>query len=232
MNINKKSLCFLSLAIFLSLSIYAQDANKEEAINPTTGFPEITEKPFIVFNEGFSCNWTSRFIKQEERSNFVFDYFMLGAWFGISTFNMKPINSTVRISALYPLTFTFNEVPQAKKNMIQFAIDLFAGPEFRSDMWNYVRINFAPGLHFFFQNEDRWNYVSLGAGCLLGIELPLARRWTILLNGLAAIDYPNLGTNRIMEPYTLSWTYQLDLGVRYSKKATNTWNYIKQIGGN
>ena len=62
---------------------------------------------------------------------------------------------------------------------------------------------------------------------MAGCELPIAKRWTILVNGFASLDYGNFGTNKNIEPLNYVWQYQLDLGFRYSKKATNSYSYIK-----
>ncbi|HBD68976.1 MAG TPA: hypothetical protein DC014_06845, partial [Treponema sp.] len=77
-----------------------------------------------------------------------------------------------------------------------------------------------------YQLSDNWHYMSLGAGVMLGTELPLSRRWTILINAFGSFDYANLGTNAQMFPFDLSWQYQVSLGVRYSKKKPNIYSYI------
>lgn len=199
----------------------------EVQIDPKTGFPMIMDKPFIVFNEGVTTSWITRIQEQNGRSNFVFKDFLAGAFFTVETKNMQPLDSFLRVAVYYPLSYKFNDVPQAPKNMLNFAFDIFAAPIFRFNMWEYVRINLGAGLHFLYQMGDRWNYVNLGAGGVATVELPLARRWTILLNGYASIDYGNFGTNRNMEPYNYVWQYQLDIGVRYSRRAENQYSYIK-----
>jgi hypothetical protein len=230
-----KKITFVLVCLFLlSFGLYAEDAepssiDKEKTISESnnTGFPPIKERPFIVFNEGVTASWLTRIMRNEERSNFVFTDFMTGAYFGIQTVNMQPLNSIVRVAVFYPLAFTFNDVPQTPKNIIRYAIDTFAGIDIELNMWNYVRINMAPGLHFLFQNADRWNYINLGVGALVGLELPLAKHWTILLNGIASLDNGNLGTNREMEPFDIVYQYQLDVGVRYSKRNPNKFSYIR-----
>jgi len=89
-----------------------------------------------------------------------------------------------------------------------------------------VRINAGPALHMFFLNADRWNYFNLGAAAVVGIEAPLASRWTLLVDGYASIDNGNLGTNRQMEPFDIVWQYQVDIGFRYSKKKRNDASLI------
>lgn len=200
----------------------------DEKLNPQTGFPAIRDKPFVVFNEGAATAWVTRIQKQTGRSNFVFKDFMAGAYFAMETMNMRPLDSIVRLAVYYPLSHKFNDVPQAKKNMLNFAFDLLAAPFLRLDMWEYVRFKLGAGAHFLYQMGDRWNYMNLGIGGFAAAELPLSRRWTVVLNGYASLDYGNLGTNRDMEPYDHVWQYQLDIGARYSRKAENKYSYIKR----
>ena len=68
----------------------------------------------------------------------------------------------------------------------------------------------------------------LGGGALAGLELPIEPRWSILLDGTFSFDYPNFGTNSLVQPYDYSWQYQLNLGVRYSVKGKNRYSYIRQ----
>ena len=215
---------------------FAKDSNTEQAVdvqesseedlNPNTGFPNITNKPFVVFDYGLSADWVTRIQKQTGRSNFVFGHTLVGAYFTMETVNIKPCDSVLRLAAYYPLLTTFNDVPQIAKQPILYAVDLAFMPLFRADMWHYVKINFAPGIHVLYQLTDDYHYVQLGAIGMVGVELPLATRWTILVNGLASFDYANLGSNRDMFPIDYAWTYQVSLGVRYSKKKENKYSYI------
>jgi hypothetical protein len=141
-----------------------------------------------------------------------------------------------RISAYYPsLSFFvpdpgfsfFNKFPQTPKDFLHYAADLAVGPVFEPNIKDLIRFNLSPGLHVFFQNSDRWNYLHLGAAAQVGIELPISTRWTIYLDGLASLDYGNLGNNRTIEPLDVVYQYQVGLGVRYSKKTPNARPYIK-----
>ena len=69
--------------------------------------------------------------------------------------------------------------------------------------------------------------MQLGAAVLAGLEFPVFERWTFLLNGVFALDYPNMGTNKDMFPISLAWSYQVSLGARYSKKGANKYSYVK-----
>lgn len=212
------------LVLFIFLICFPLFA--EENIHDITGFPVITENPFPVFNEGVTLTKLNRIILKEDRSNYVWQQEMFGLYFTLESRNMEPCNSMLRIAAYYPIALSFNKHPQIIKNLFNYGIDLFAAPIITFDMWNYIRFNVAPGLHFLFESADRWHFIHLGIGGLLGIELPLAKHWTILLNGIATFDYANLGNNRHIEPYDLAWQYHFDLGFRFSKKSPNKYSYI------
>ena len=216
----------LVILFFFLIFVSGHALHAQEQLDPNTGFPVINPKPFIIFNEGVSWASVTRIQKQDSRSNFVFRDDMIGAFFGIQTKNMQPCNSIVRIAAYYPYHHTFNEVPQDSMQTILYGCDIFAAPLFETDMWKYVRIHFAPGIHFLYQLSDNWNYIDLGLGAQLGLELPVAWHWTILVNGFATADYGNLGSNKNMMPFDYCWEYQLELGLRYSRKAPNEFSYI------
>ncbi len=197
-------------------------------INEKTGFPRIMQKPFIMFNEGFAAAQVTRIQTVSGRSNFVWQNNLIGAFFQIQTRNMKPLNSVIRTSVFYPFYNTFNDVKQFPKQTVLYAFDLFAGPILETDMWKYVRLKFGLGLHYMYQLSDEYHLHYLGGGVLAGLELPIESRWSILLDGTFSFDYPNFGTNRLVQPYDYSWQYQLNLGVRYSVKGKNIYSYIHQ----
>lgn len=215
--------------------LYAQNADSAESDNGTVPNAETVELPetaarlkvFPVFSEGAACGFITRIVQQQDRSNFVFSDMLVGAYIQMTSRNMQPIDSFLRLTVYYPLSFTFNKVPYSAKNVIRYSADVFAGVQIPFSMWNVVNFQFSPGIHFNFQNADRFNYILLGAGAMLSMELPLARRWTFILDGTASYDYANLGTNGDIEPYDAAWMYQLSCGVRYSKKSTNSYYYIK-----
>lgn len=197
-------------------------------INEKTGFPKITAKPFIMFNEGVAAAQVTRIQTLSGRSNFVWKNDFIGAFFQIQTRNMKPLNSIIRTSVFYPYFNTFNEVKQFPKQTILYAFDLFAGPILETDMWKYVRLKFGLGLHYMYQLTDEYHLNYLGGGALAGLELPVEPRWSVLLDGTFSFDYPNFGTNSLVQPYDYAWQYQLNLGVRYSVKGKNKYSYIRQ----
>ena len=202
------------------------DPNVE--INEKTGFPRIKAKPFVMFNEGFAAAQVTRIQTVSGRSNFVWQNDFIGAFFQIQTRNMKPLNSVIRTSVFYPFYNTFNDVKQFPKQTVLYAFDLFAGPILETDMWKYVRLKFGLGLHYMYQLSDEYHLHYLGGGALAGLELPVESRWSVLLDGTFSFDYPNFGTNSLVQPYDYSWQYQLNLGVRYSVKGKNKYSYIRQ----
>ena len=215
------------LALFVFLSLNSFIFSDDEIINPKTGFPEITDKPFVVCNGGVSLAQLTRIEKQTERSNFVRENYLAGAYLEMQTENMKPVNSIIKISAFYPFYNTLNGMQQNSKQVILYAFDLFAGPIFQADMWNYVHINFATGLHYMYQLTDEYHMNYLGLGFAAGLGLPIASRLTFLVNGFLSADYPNFGTNKTVQPFDIAWQYRVDLGLRYSKKKTNKYSYIR-----
>lgn len=200
-------------------------------LDPKTGFPKITEKPFLIFNEGIAYSQITRIVKQKEydRSNFVYQNHLIGLSFEARSVNMKPVDSMLRLGVYYPFSHGFNGMKQVAKQTILYAFDLYWGPFFQTDMWKYVFINFSFGPHFLYELSDEFHHVELGGAVLLGAELPLAARWTIVTNALASLDYGNLGSNRRIYPYSLVYNYQIGLGVRYSKKKTHEYSYLAKF---
>ena len=215
------------LVILPLLPVFSQNAESSEELDPVTGFPVIKEKPYLMFDWGAAVNYNTRIKFQEKRSNFVMKDMMVGAYFTMETVNIKPLDSITRIAAYYPLSGTFNGVPQVSAQVLLYSFDLIFAPLFRLDMWNYVGINIAPGLHFMYQLTDEFHYMQLGAAVLAGLEFPVFEKWTFLVNGVFALDYPNLGSNRDMFPISLAWDYQISIGARYSKKGANKYSYVK-----
>ena len=181
-----------------------------------------------MFNEGVAAAQVTRIQTVSGRSNFVWQNDFIGAFFQIQTRNMKPLNSVIRTSVFYPFYNKFNDVKQFPKQTVLYAFDLFAGPILETDMWKYVRLKFGLGLHYMYQLSDEYHLHYLGGGALAGLELPVEPRWSILLDGTFSFDYPNFGTNSLVQPYDYSWQYQLNLGVRYSVKGKNKYSYIRQ----
>lgn len=206
-----------------------EDENAEPG-EPKLSFPKIATKPFLIFNYGVTYSQVTRIVYQDEysRSNFVYQNHLIGLSFEARSVNIKPVDSVLRLAVYYPFYNTFNGMNQPSKQVILYAFDLFWGPYFLADMWKYVYVNFAIGPHFLYQLSDEYHHVEFGGAVLIGVELPLARRWTLLMNGLASLDYGNLGSNRNISPYDLVYNYQLEFGFRYSRKSTHEYSYLSR----
>ena len=204
---------FILLATVLAAGAFAQD--EDEAESPAG------EQHFLLFSEGAAFSWLTRIIKQTGRSNFVFDDFLPGLYFRMDLHTTTNITPMVRIAALYPAISAFNQVPQLPKTPLHFGADMNLGLNFNILEFEYFRLNAGSAAHLFFLNSDRWNYFELGAAAFVGMELPVTPNWTLICNGFASIDNGNLGSNRNMEPFDVVYQYQVDIGVRYSKKLEN-----------
>jgi hypothetical protein len=226
------ALCATVTVLTLGIpALYAEEGEVTEIFeNDTVDIDKIvdkidkTDKMFFTFSQGVAASWLTRIINQSERSNFVFRDFLPGLYSGVELRNMKYIIPMMRLAVYYPLTSTFNLMPQKPKTPLHFAGDLIAGFRFEPFNLKYLRINAGPGLHMLFLNSDRWNYFNLGAAAVAGIEFPLLPRWTLLVDGYASIDNGNLGANRQMEPFNIVWQYQINLGFRYTRKKENDWS--------
>jgi hypothetical protein len=198
---------FVLLAMLTAVNAFAHD---DEAPSPKTD----AAQTFLLFSEGVTCSWLTRIIKQTGRSNFVFDDFLPGLYFRMDLHTTKNITPMVRVAALYPAISTFNQFPQLPNTPLHFAVDTNFGVNINILEFAYFRLNAGPAMHLFFLNSDRWNYFELGAAAFVGMELPIAQRWTLICNGFASIDNGNLGDNRNMEPFDIAYQYQIDIGMR------------------
>jgi hypothetical protein len=203
--------------IFLILSMAAASFAQENKA--------LSDRLLFLSSEGLSCSWLTRIIKQTGRSNFVFEDFLPGMYYRMDMRIDMPIpikiTPMVRVAALYPLTSTFNKFPQKPKTPLHFGADMNLGINFDILDFAYFRLNAGPAAHLFFLNSDRWNYFNLGASVFVGMELPIAERWTLICSGYASLDNGNLGNNRNIEKFDIAYQYQIDIGARYSKKLKN-----------
>jgi hypothetical protein len=216
---------FAALSLGLSPKAAAQEneaATPELALAPEDageiGLLDSDRRIFVQFAQGAAASWLTRIVdqKKEERSNFVFRDFLPGLYFGMELRNIEYIIPTVRIAAYYPLISTFNRVLQKPDMPLHYGVDFFSGIGFEMKLWKFL-VSAGPGLHLFFLNSDRWNYLDLGAAAFVGIELPLNPRWSLLAKGYASLDSGNLWANRLMEPFDITYQYQVDFGFRYKR---------------
>jgi len=208
-----KKLAFCAAITVLTLVLSPQIAAAED-LHSENGDGKI----FLQFNQGVTAAWLTRIINQSGRSNFVFRDFLSGLYFDAELHNVKYITPAARAALYYPLVSTFNYVPQKPTTPLHFGADLFLGLRFEKEVHRLIRLNACPGLHLFFLNADRWNYLNMGVGVFAGMEFMLNPQWSLLVDGFASLDNGNLGTNRRMEPFDIVYQYRVDFGFRYSKR--------------
>lgn len=150
----------------------------------------------------------SVFQKQNDRSNFVWQNYFVGACLTLQAENIKYINPMFRIAAYYPFYNTFNGMQQFPKQTILYAFDVFTGPAFKTNIKEYIRFTLTPGIHYMYQLSDEYHLNYPGGGISEGIELPVARHWSILNNGTITLDYANSGTNKDIQNFDISYQYQ------------------------
>jgi len=210
----------LIVTAFIMLSFLPLFADTKEEASAALNV-ELENEFYMTFNYGASASWLTRIIDQSGRSNFVFNDFLPGLYFNAELQNVPHFTPAARIAAFYPLISTFNNVPQKSNTPLHFAIDLVAGIRFKME-WNIFRFSAGPGLHMFFMSADRWNYLNMGIAAAAGFELALTPGWTLLIDGFASLDNGNLGMNQRMEPFSITYQYQVCVGIRYSKKMVNS----------
>jgi hypothetical protein len=198
-------------------ALYAEETEEETEMYKK----DYNGKIFFTFSQGLTAAWLTRIIKQSGRSNFVFRDFLPGLYFGAELRNVKYVIPMARLAVYYPLYSTFNDVLQPPKTPLHYAADMMIGARVEPLNLKYLRVNAGPALHMFYLNSDRWNYFNMGAAAVVGIEVPLFSRWTLLVDGYASLDNGNLGANRQMEPFDMVWQYQINIGFRYTKKKDN-----------
>ena len=218
----KKVVCFVS-AFLLIFSICAQEQASEE-----NSEQKEEKKFYILFDEGFSYSKITRIVKQQEKSNYVFEDYLVGAFLTAHTEYFWPFNPLMRISAYVPFSTEFNNTEQARKRF-GWLVDGFLGVEFKGSIQGWVNSRFGPGLHFNYEYADRFDYMSVGVAGYINVELPVSYNWTVLLDGVGSYDFlGNLGTNKYVEYYDHVWQWQTGVGIRYSSKGHNVKNYCGQ----
>ena len=148
------------------------------------------------------------FQKQNDRSNFVWQNYFVGASLTLRAENIKYISPMFRIAAYYPFYNTFNGMQQFPKQTILYAFDGFTGPAFKTNIKEYIRFTLTSGIHYMYQLSDEYHLNYLGGGTSAGIELPVTRHWSILNNGTITLDYANSGTNKDIQNFDISYQYQ------------------------
>ncbi len=178
----------------------------------------------IVYEYGIEGIDVTRIIVQNDRSNYVFKDTLAGAYFLVKTDCFTPINPLIKVSALMGMGNTFNDASY-KTSTFNYGVDGFLGLDYKISFWDYLFLNLTPGVHALYQNADRFDYINLGVGGYASAELPVGYEWTVVVGGQITYDWGNYGTNKLLETYDAVWQTSFDLGIRYSKKNVNKYNY-------
>lgn len=237
----KKILLFLFL-ILISTSLWAQEASplftsednddliqvSESSQSKTNPFLQFFTNPWytITFNEGASYAQITRLEIIEDRSNFVYENFLVGAFVNAKTDNLWNIDFMIQLGAYYPYYQAYNGMRQFPKNMIAYAFDSYFGAVYSFDKLKYVLIDISLGMHYMYHLTDEYHLNYLGLGTLNTIEFPLTKSWSIINNYFFSYDNANLGSNKNVQKFDASYQYHIDLGVRYTRKAPNAYYYI------
>lgn len=181
----------------------------------------------IIFDEGLSYSQVTRIEKMENRSNFVRENMMIGAYFSAQTTGLPLVDFELDIGAYYPFYQAFNGMKQEPKNMLNYSLDGFFGVQKTFKQLKYIYINTALGMHYMYQLTDEYHMHYVGIGAELGCEWPITQNWTLINRNFVSYDNANLGTNKNVQPFDASYHYSIDLGVRYTKRVHNDFPYFK-----
>lgn len=199
-------------------------AEEEKLVKPEK--PYDPAAPYVMHNWGFSWQHLTRIQQNKVRSNFVWEDDFIGAFYSCQTGNL-PINLYAKLGVLYPYHSMFNKMEQKSKQVILYAFDVNAGPIWTFDIFEAFKLDLAPMIHYRYQLSDKFHHNDLGLGAMATVELPVTRKFSVLLNGEFAYDFFNLGTNARMQKYDNIFSYNVDLGFRISKRGANKFHYIK-----
>ena len=205
-----KKLLILPFVFLISSSVFALDFDCD-----------------FIFDEGISFCQVTRIEKLEDRSNFVRENMMLGAYFSTQTFGLPLCEVQLDVSAYYPFYQAFNGMKQVPKNVLNYALDGYLALKIDYDAFKYVIFTGSLGMHYMYQLTDEWHMHYLGLGLTTGFELPVSKSWTIVNRNLFSYDDANLGTNKLMQRFRASYQYHINLGVRYSRRVHNEYSYIR-----
>lgn len=209
----KKLISIFVLAIIAGCGAFAAEGNTEEQ-----------PKFALIHNWGLAYTQVTRIQFQSNRSNFVWREDLVGAFYSAQTAYL-PVNFIAKISAYYPIQTTFNFVPQVSKQVLLYGFDFNTGPIWTFPLWQIANLSLAPVINVRYQMDDNFHKVDLGGGVIASLEFPIARYFTIMLNGEFTYDFGNLGTNAGMRNYDQVYSYGAQLGFRISKAAPNKFYY-------
>lgn len=210
----------LPFVFLISLSAFAFDLNFDLSL-------DMFKDCKIIFDEGVSYSQVTRIEKMENRSNFVRENMMIGAYFSAQTTGLPLVDFELDIGAYYPFYQAFNGMKQNPKNMLNYSLDAFFGIQKSFKQLKYIYINTALGMHYMYQLTDEYHMHYVGIGAELGCEWPLTQNWTLINRNFVSYDNANLGSNKNVQPFDASYHYSIDLGVRYTKRVQNAFPYFK-----
>lgn len=230
----KKIFLFVIILLFSS-QIYAKEntdsssgtESKSESTLPQF-FKSFTECNYI-FDWGVSYAQLTRIELMNDRSNFVRENMMIGAYFTAETSELGFFDLLFSLSIYYPFYQAFNGMEQKAKNLFNYAVDTYFGTIVTYDKLDYVILNFTLGMHYMYQLTDEYHMNYLGIGGSIGIDFPISKSWTIVETNFFSYDNPNLGANKKIQPFDSAYQFHINLGVRYSGKVLNKYSYIKQF---
>lgn len=181
----------------------------------------------FIFDEGISYCQVTRIEKLDDRSNFVRENMMMGAYFSTQTVGLPVADLQLDVSAYYPFYQAFNGMEQHPRNVVNYALDSYLALKKEYNEYKYVDFTGSLGMHYMYQLTDEWHMHYLGLGLTAEIKLPISPGWTIVNRYFFSYDDANLGSNKLMQRFRASYQYHINLGVRYSRRVRNEYSYIK-----
>lgn len=184
----------------------------------------------LLFNEGVAQALVTRINVPNNNNvtNFVWEDFLVGAWFEVETVNLALIDTTFRLAAYYPVEHRFNGMPQISKQVILYGADVYWGLVLRLDYFDYLaNLQISAGPHAAYLLSDEFHHLDLGVAGMIKASLPLTPKWSLLFEGMLSWDNGNFGSNRdYFVTYDFVYQYQLSAGFRYSGKQKNPRPYF------
>ena len=231
----KRIISAVLIFLIIGINAFSQQAFEENAAVEETVADEVTADAFepatpavrVTFDEGVSYAQVTRVEKLTDRSNFVRENMMIGAYFTTKTVGLPIADLQLDISAYYPIYQAFNGMEQKTRNVMNYAVDSYFAINGTLDTFKYFLITGSLGMHYMYQLTDEWHMHYLGLGITTGIELPISKGWTIVNRNFFSYDNANLGNNKLVQPFYAAYQYHINLGIRYSRRVRNEYSYIK-----
>lgn len=174
----------------------------------------------IFFTEGAITSNITRVIFNSGKNNYVYQNKLIGGFLEIESKNL-PVNLKARLAGYYPYKNLFNGIEMISKQVVLYGIEGFIAPVFNLKQINNFSFNVATGGHIMYQLSDEYHLIYVGLGIEPIIEFNLFKYCTFITSATAFIDYANLGSNRLIQPFDLVYQYQVAIGFRFSIKNFN-----------